>query len=259
MSKPHLPAFALFVAVTASRRMTTAGYIAIASGLAALLVLTLAPAYEMAHRWLESVLWLCLCFFIFEWLVRLAHTIRAKHGLKYAISPQGVLDASSALGAPIALTAGLDPRSAWLISVIWLLKLVPGIPGLRQLRRVLLLESGPLLSVLALFVMVLFLASVVVHVLERNAQPAAFGSLPATLWWAVATLTTPGYGVVVPVTPFGRIVASVVMICGLAVFGLWPGFLATGFAAEPRRDNFLRTWESVRKVPFFAALGPAAI
>jgi voltage-gated potassium channel len=50
-----------------------------------------------------------------------------------------------------------------------------------------------------------------------------------------------------------------VMISGLGVFGLWTGILATGFAAETRRDNFLKTWESVSKVPFFAALGPAAI
>jgi voltage-gated potassium channel len=50
-----------------------------------------------------------------------------------------------------------------------------------------------------------------------------------------------------------------VMICGLGVFGLWTGILATGFAAETRRDNFLKTWESVSQVPFFATLGPAAI
>ena len=51
-------------------------------------------------------------------------------------------------------------------------------------------------------------------------------------------------------------VAALVMISGLGVFGLWTGILATGFAAETRRDNFLRTWETVSKVPFFAALGP---
>jgi voltage-gated potassium channel len=115
------------------------------------------------------------------------------------------------------------------------------------------------LSVLVIFLMVLFLASVAVYFLERDVQPVAFGSVPAALWWAVATLTTTGYGDVVPITPLGRLVAAVVMICGLGVFGLWTGILATGFAAETRRDNFLKTWESVSKVPFFAALGPAAI
>jgi voltage-gated potassium channel len=120
-------------------------------------------------------------------------------------------------------------------------------------------ESGPLFSVLVIFLMVVFLASVAEHFLEREAQPATFGSVPAALWWAAATMTTVGYGDVVPVTPLGRLVAALVMISGLGVFGLWTGILATGFAAETRRDNFLKTWESVSKVPFFAALGPAAI
>jgi voltage-gated potassium channel len=143
--------------------------------------------------------------------------------------------------------------------MFWMLKVVPGVRGLRQLRRVLALESGPLLSVLVIFLMVLFMASIAEFYLEHDVQPAAFGSVPAALWWAVATLTTTGYGDVVPITPLGRIIAAAVMVCGLGVFGLWAGILATGFAAETRRDNFLRTWESVSKVPFFAALGPAAI
>src|SRR4029450_9194138 len=125
--------------------------------------------------------------------------------------------------------------------------------------RVLVLESGPLLSVLVIFLMVVFLASVAEYFLERDVQPATFGSVPAALWWAVVTLTTTGYGDVVPITPLGRLVAAMVMISVLGVFGLWTGILATGFAAETRRDNFLKTWESAPKVPFFAPLGPAAI
>jgi voltage-gated potassium channel len=113
--------------------------------------------------------------------------------------------------------------------------------------------------VLVLFLLVLFLGSVAVYVLERDAQPTTFGSIPSALWWAVTTLTTTGYGDVVPITPFGRLIAATVMISGLGVFGLWTGILATAFAAETRRDNFLRTWESVSRVPFFATLGPSAI
>jgi voltage-gated potassium channel len=175
------------------------------------------------------------------------------------LSGRGSVDAIAAAAVPVALALGVDPRTAWLLAVLWVMKVVPGIPGLRQLRRVLVQESGPLLSVLVIFLMVLFLASVAVYYLERDVQPATFGNIPAALWWAVATLTTTGYGDVVPITPLGRLVAALVMICGLGVFGLWTGILATGFAAETRRDNFLKTWESVSKVPFFAALGPAAI
>jgi len=260
MSRPFIfPYLAQFAAATAGRRMTAASYVVVAIGLIALLVLTVEPAYEAAHHWVEAALWACLAFFAFEWLSRFVHAARAQRGLAYAVSGRGLVDAVAAIAVPIAIACGADVRSAWLLGVFWLLKLVPGIPGLRRLRRVLVLESGPLLSVLVLFLMVLMFASVAVHVLERSVQPAVFGSLPATLWWAVVTLTTVGYGDVVPVTPLGRVVAALVMISGLGVFGLWTGILATGFATETRRDNFLKTWDSVSKVPFFASLGPAAI
>ena len=240
--------------------MTKAAYVAVAVGVVMMLVLTVDPAYEAAHHWVDAVLWACLAFFTFEWVVRLRHAVRAQRGWGYALSGRGLVDAAGRRGrADRARCSAPIPKRPGCSAVFWVLKVVPGIPGLRQLRRVLVLESGPLLSVLVIFLMVLLLASVAVYFLERDVQPAGFGSVPAALWWAVATLTTTGYGDVVPITPLGRLVAAFVMICGLGVFGLWTGILATGFAAETRRDNFLKTWESVSKVPFFAALGPAAI
>ncbi|MEH2613326.1 cyclic nucleotide-gated ion channel [Bradyrhizobium sp. AZCC 1693] len=254
-----LSALAQFAAKTAGRNMTKAAYAAVAAGVAAMVVLTVAPAYEAAHHWVDAVLWTCLVYFVFEWLVRLRHMAGQGRLSLYALSSSGVVDAIGALAVPVALLVGIEPRTAWLLSILWVLKVVPGIPGLRQLRRVLVLESGPLLSVLVIFLMVVFLASVAEYFLERDVQPATFGSVPAALWWAVVTLTTTGYGDVVPITPLGRMVAALVMISGLGVFGLWTGILATGFAAETRRDSFLKTWETVSKVPFFATLGPAAI
>jgi voltage-gated potassium channel len=259
MSMPLKSALAQFVAATAGRNMTTAAYVAVAVGVLTLMLLTVSPAYEAAHHWLGGVLWVCLAYFVFEWLVRLRHMARQQRLAVYVLSSSGLVDAVGALAVPVAFIAGIETKTAWLLSVLWVLKVVPGIPGLRQLRRVLVLESGPLLSVLVIFLMVVFLASVAEYVLEHDVQPQTFGSVPDALWWAVVTLTTTGYGDVVPVTPLGRIVAALVMISGLGVFGLWTGILATGFAAETRRDNFLKTWESVSKVPFFAALGPAAI
>ncbi|MET4151454.1 voltage-gated potassium channel [Bradyrhizobium sp. RT9b] len=259
MSKPLIPALAQFVAATAGRNMTKAAYVAVGLGVVSMVLLTVNPAYETAHRWVDALLWACLVYFVFEWVVRLRHMAQTGRLSLYMTSSAGVVDALGALAVPAALLIGIEPKTAWLLSVLWVLKVVPGIPGLRQLRRVLVLESGPLVSVLVIFLMVVFLASVAEYFLERDVQPQTFGSVPAALWWAVVTLTTTGYGDVVPVTPLGRIVAAMVMISGLGVFGLWTGILATGFAAETRRDNFLKTWESVSKVPFFAALGPAAI
>ena len=248
-----------FVTATTGRNMTKAAYVAVTCGVAMMMLLTIEPAYTALHSFVNALLWACLAYFVFEWVIRLRHAAQAGRRSAYLLSFRGIVDAASALAVPIAMAVGMDPKSAWLLGMFWVLKVVPGIRGLRQLRRVLVLESAPLLSVLVIFLMVLFMASIAEFYLEHDVQPAAFGSVPAALWWAVATLTTTGYGDVVPITPLGRIIAAGVMICGLGVFGLWTGILATGFAAETRRDNFLRTWESVSKVPFFASLGPAAI
>jgi voltage-gated potassium channel len=253
------PVFTQFLNATAGRNMTKAAYAAVAIGVATMVLLTVNPAYEAAHHWVDAVLWACLAFFAFEWVVKIRYALKTGRGLAYFFAGRGLLDAACVLAVPIALLCGANSKTAWLLAVLWLVKVITGVPGLRQLRRVLVLESGPLLSVLAIFLIVLFLGSVAEYFLERDAQPNTFDSIPAALWWAVVTLTTTGYGDVVPITPLGRIVAAMVMISGLGVFGLWTGILATGFAAETRRDNFLKTWESVSKVPFFASLGPSAI
>lgn len=260
MSKSSaFPALDQLVTATTGRNMTTPARLAVTCGVVAMVLLTVDPAYQALHYLIDAVLWACLVFFILEWAIRLRHAARTDQPSIYVLSFRGIVDATSALAVPIALLAEVNPKTAWLLGMFWVLKIVPGIRGLRQLRRVIVQESGPLLSVLVIFLMVLFLASVAEFVLEHDVQPAAFGSVPAALWWAVATLTTTGYGDVVPITPLGRLVAAAVMICGLGVFGLWTGILATGFAAETRRDNFLRTWEHVSKVPFFASLGSSAI
>jgi len=75
------------------------------------------------------------------------------------------------------------------------------------------------------------------------------------MWWSVVTLTTTGYGDVVPLTPIGRIIGSLLMISGIAVLALMTGVLATGFAQEERRREYLRVWDQVARVPIFTSLG----
>src|SRR3954469_5108590 len=125
--------------------MTRVARIVVAIGLLMMLVVTVDPAYEAVQHWVDAVLWGCLAFFIFEWIVRLQHAIRSGRALGYAVSFRGLVDAAAAIAVPLAIAFGTSPQSAWLLGVFWLLKLVPAIPGLRQLRRVLVVESGPLL------------------------------------------------------------------------------------------------------------------
>ena len=147
MSKPRVfPALTQFLTATAGRNMTRPAYVAVAAGVAMMLLLTVDPAYEAAHHWVDAVLWACLSFFVFEWVVRLRHAVQTHRGWIYALSGRGLVDTVAAAAIPLALVFGANPKSAWLLGVFWMLKVVPGIPGLRQLRRVLVQESGPLLQ-----------------------------------------------------------------------------------------------------------------
>ena len=106
---------------------------------------------------------------------------------------------------------------------------------------------------------VLLTAASIAYLVERHTNPEAFGSIPAALWWAIVTMTTTGYGDVVPQPMAGRVLAGVVMMSGILVFALWAGILASGYAEELRRREFLRTWELVAKVPFFHNIGASLI
>ena len=203
------------------------------------------------------MLWACLSVFALEWLH--SDIGRAKRAglLAFAGMDRG-RDLPCCRFRSRFCSARRSPL-AWLLGAFWLFKLVRTSPGLARLGRVLTLEARPLGSVLVLFLTILFFGAVALHLAERHVQPQTFGSLPSALWWAVATLTTTGYGDAVPVTQLGRVVAGFVMICGVGVFGLLTGILATGFVDESRRHNFVQTWQLVTSVPFFSILDAESV
>jgi voltage-gated potassium channel len=228
-------------------------------GFAAMTAYTIPDFAKSAGGWLSACLWCCLAYFAFEGLARGQAAFHAGKLRNYLLSPSGMVDLLAIFPVPLALACGGAPPTSWLFASLWVLKLAQNSPGFALLGRVFMLEAKPLAGVLALFLIILVLSSAAMHVIERDDQPAAFGTLPAALWWAVVTLTTTGYGDEVPHTHLGHLIGAFVMICGIATFGLWTGILATGFAAESRRRNFIQTWDLVSKVPFFQSLDPAAI
>jgi voltage-gated potassium channel len=112
---------------------------------------------------------------------------------------------------------------------------------------------------LGVLTVVLLLASGVMYHVERAAQPEAFGSIPAAMWWAIATLTTVGYGDVAPVTPLGRIVAGFVAMIGIFMFALPTAILGAGFLQEIQKRNFAAAAAMVSCAPMFKHLGPAQL
>ena len=95
-------------------------------------------------------------------------------------------------------------RDAQLFAIVWALKYIERSSGLTLLLRVLRRALPSLVTVVAVFFVVLLISATLAYLFEREAQPQAFRSIPHALWWAIVTLSTTGYGDLVPMTIWGR-------------------------------------------------------
>jgi voltage-gated potassium channel len=179
--------------------------------------------------------------------------------LRYLLSTRGWIDLLAVLALPAGWLTGLSQHDAQLFAIVWALKYIRQSSGLAVLLRVLRRALPALVIVMTVFFVVLLIAATLSYLFERELQPEVFGSIPRALWWAIVTLSTTGYGDVVPVTIWGRLLAAWVMVGGIVIFALWAGIIASAFAEELQRRHFLRTWDLVADVPFFQSLGAAAI
>lgn len=201
----------------------------------------------------------CLAVALLFALVYLARLKQAPARLAWALTAPALIDLIAAAPLPLALLLGASPQSARLFGVLWALKLIRLNPAFALFARVLRNERQPLVAVTTVFVVVVLFAATAAFVAERQAQPEAFDSVPAAIWWAVTTVTTTGYGDRVPVTFFGRLLAGIVMVAGIGLFALWAGILASGFSQELRRREFLESWDLVVRLPLFRGLGAQAL
>ena len=179
--------------------------------------------------------------------------------LRFAAQPLQLIDLAAILPFYLSFIFGIDLRILRVLRLFRFLKLARYSPALYSLGRVIANERRALTGALLVMVALLLFAASGMYFLERRAQPEVFGSIPSAAWWAIATLTTVGYGDVVPVTPFGRLFGALVMLFGLASFALPIGIIATGFAQEANRREFVITWGMVARVPLFAQLDASAV
>lgn len=146
-----------------------------------------------------------------------------------------------------------------LLRLLRFFKLARYSPGMRSLMAALEAERKALFASSVVLLGLVLVAAAAMHLVEHDAQPEAFGSIPSAMWWAVVTLTTVGYGDVVPVTLAGRIVASLTMLAGLMMIALPIGIVANAFAEEIHRREFVVTWGMIARVPLFASLSASEI
>jgi voltage-gated potassium channel len=179
--------------------------------------------------------------------------------LAFVVSGSAIIDLLTILPFYLSLVMRTDLRVMVLLRLLRFFKLARYSAGIRTLVAVMEAERKALVATsILLFGAVLFSATAI-HIAERAAQPESFGSIPAAMWWAIVTITTVGYGDVTPITLAGRIIASMTMVTGYVMLGLPVGIVATAFAEEIHRREFVVTWSMVASVPLFRTLEATAI
>lgn len=179
--------------------------------------------------------------------------------LRYAGSLPALIDLASILPAYLGWFTGGGIKILLLFRLARFFKLARYSPGMRSLAAVLQAERKALFASAVVLLGIVILAAAAMYAAESEAQPDKLGSIPAAMWWAVVTLSTVGYGDIYPVTAAGRMVASLTMVSGLITFALPVGIVATAFAEEIHRRDFVVTWGMVARVPLFVGLDASEI
>lgn len=166
--------------------------------------------------------------FTVEYALRLVVADRPR---RYATSFFGIIDLAAIL--PFYIATGIDLRSLRafrLLRVFRIFKLARYNAAVRRFRIAFGLVREELVLFLSLSGVVLYLAAAGIYYFERQAQPEAFASILDGLWWALATLTTVGYGDVYPVTAGGRAFTALVLVVGLGVVAVPAGLVASALS-----------------------------
>ena len=168
--------------------------------------------------------------------------------LRYIFSPYALTDLIAFLPELLWLVfapRGSGAEALMLLRVLRLARLVKlarFVPAFDVLGATMQRAGTQLLTTLAMALVLVYVSAVALYYIEGigGAQQASFGSIPRAIWWAIATLTTVGYGDVYPVTPLGRMFASIIALAGIGVVALPAGVFASAFSAELREREIAK-------------------
>jgi voltage-gated potassium channel len=176
--------------------------------------------------------------FLVEYLVRLWTAPEDPHyrgpagRLRWMLTPAALFDllAISPLLLQIFGAEAYVIRMLRVVRVLRLAKLGRFTVATRALSHAIHLRRYELLVSIGVAVFILLLSSTLMYIVEGPVQPETFGSIPRAMWWAIATLTTVGYGDAVPVTVPGRILGGVTAVMGIGLIAMPTGILAAAMS-----------------------------
>lgn len=155
--------------------------------------------------------------------------------LRYMLTPMALIDLIAILPFYLGFFVTADLRFMRVLRLLRIFKLTRYSSSMSLLLEVLKDEVKSIGAALFVLMLLIVLAASFTYLAEHQAQPQAFGSIPAAMWWTVITMTTVGYGDVVPVTVLGKFFGATIGIMGVGMVALPAGLLASGFSGALRR------------------------
>lgn len=191
----------------------------------------LSPSTKRAFYFFEVV---SVVLFTIEYVLRIATAPRKRD---YIFSFHGIIDLVAIL--PFYLSFGVDLRAARalrLFRIFRILKLARYNRAIARFGKAISEAKEEVMIFLIATIILLYLSAVGIYYFEHDAQPQNFASIIHSLWWVLVTLTTVGYGDVVPITVGGKLFTFVILICGLGVIAIPAGIVSSALSKIVRND-----------------------
>lgn len=205
--------------------------------LSALIFSTVDQLYHQYYKIFIGIEVFSVSIYIIEYLIRIWSCVenpQYKHPLwgrlRYARSPFGIIDLIAILPSLIPYWGLEHFKFIRLLMFLRILKLTHYDKGYRIILQVFRERKEPLAVSFGFVIAWVIFASSIMFLIENEAQPEVFSSIPMTIWWAVITLTTVGYGDMIPVTAAGKFLAIMIAFTGMGLFAVPAGILASGFS-----------------------------
>ena len=174
---------------------------------------------------LERFELVCIVIFSLEYLIRL---YIAKSKMRFVFSFYGIIDLLAIL--PFYLALGFDLRSARVLRFLRLFRIIKLIrynKAIRRFQNAFIMIKQELIMFSVVSLILFYLSAVGIYYFENSVQPEAFSSIFSSLWWSVVTLTTVGYGDIVPITIGGRIFTFIILMIGLGIIAIPSGIISS--------------------------------